>query len=91
MKKTLFVLLAVVFTTSSVLVFNACDEDDSPLGCVQLALEYSQATVNFNADDTNANCVTLKNAAQDYIDGCSTLTDDQEAAIQAVIDGLNCQ
>ena len=88
MKKTLLLFVAVLISLP--LLINSCDEDN-PVNCTQLALDYNNAATAYAADDSDANCITLKNAIEKYLDSsCAALTDAYRATLQTQLEALPC-
>ncbi|MFC2103943.1 hypothetical protein ACFLS4_01160 [Bacteroidota bacterium] len=88
MKKTLLLFVAALIALP--LLINSCD-DDNPLNCTQLALDYSNSASSYISDDSSANCTTLKNAIEDYLDSsCPALTTTLRASLQAELVALPC-
>ncbi|MFC2152907.1 hypothetical protein ACFLSE_10320 [Bacteroidota bacterium] len=88
MKKTLLLFVAALIALP--LLINSCDEDN-PLNCTELALDYSNAYSAYLSDDSSANCTTLKNALESYLDStCPLLTTDYRASLQLILEDLPC-
>ena len=89
MKKVLFFTAAVMFSLSIVII--SCNKDDNPINCTQLALDYSNAASAYTADQSDANCNTLKNAIEDYLDSdCAALTTAYRVTLQTELEALPC-
>ena len=88
MKKTLLLFVATLISLP--LLINSCDEDN-PVNCTQLAVDYTNAASAYITDDSDANCNTLKNAIEDYLDSsCPALTTALRASLQVELEGLPC-
>ncbi len=89
MKKVLLLLGVVTLLTTGMFV-TSCDEDN-PVNCTQLAFDYTNAASAYFADDSDANCITLKNAIENYLDSsCPALTDALRTSLQVELEALPC-
>ncbi len=93
--KKFYSLLALGFFVFVFSSMNSCKKDiDTPsdvYNCVELANTYNLALIAYMNDQTDYDkCVAFVEAAQNYIDHCDILTDEQKAEMQEQIDNANC-
>lgn len=88
MKKMKFLLVASIISLP--LLIASCS-DDNPVSCTQLALDYTEASLDYYADPSNDNCIALKDAIEEYLDSdCRTLTDNSRDDLQLELEALPC-
>ncbi|MFD0963336.1 hypothetical protein [Pseudofulvibacter geojedonensis] len=78
--KKIIVLLAIVFTA-----FSCSGDDDST--CTGAISAAASALTDFNANQTNDNCLALKSALENQRDVCGSLSE----SLTNTLAGLECQ
>ena len=86
MKK--IVLFSAVAALSLTLALNSCKKDN-PISCTQRAIDVTNAAQNYANDPSSANCITYKNAINDYLE-CDIVTQTQKDSYELILDGLAC-
>lgn len=82
-------LLGMVF------LFDGCKkdkDDDGPIGksCEELAADYVNAYTAFAGSMTEANCEALKDALQDFLDGCPYYAGYDREELQQDLNEIDC-
>ena len=71
----------------SLFVFTSCTKKKS---CTELYDEMLDAMTVFISAPTQQTCEDYYSAIGDYVDGCSTLTPAERAALEDDLDNTNC-
>ncbi|MCK5168929.1 MAG: hypothetical protein KAQ75_03540 [Bacteroidales bacterium] len=88
MKKVLLFTVVALFTAG---IFATSCSEDNPVNCTQLGVDYATAHNNYVSDDSNENCIALKNAIEDYLDtDCPVLTAAYRTTLQIELEALPC-
>ncbi|MCK5028630.1 MAG: hypothetical protein KAR57_03285 [Bacteroidales bacterium] len=84
MKKVLSLIAIPLFATA--ILTSSCSKDN-PVSCAQKLVEVTSAAQDYALDDSDANCITYKNALEDYVN-CDGITD--KAYYQTLLENLPC-
>ncbi len=88
MKKMKVLLVATIISLP--LLITTCSEDN-PVNCTELALEYTEASLDYYAEPSTDNCVALKDAIEEYLDSdCRTLDGASRDELQLELEALPC-